>query len=65
GISRGVLLTAVWLDRRGLGPFRQRETAYGWGCVFDKLVLDRVRQRLQQLQQVATPMPSPNTSPAP
>ena len=50
GVSRGVLLTAVWLDTKGLGPRRTRKTAYGWGCVFDRIVLDRARARLSALR---------------
>ena len=50
GVSRGVVLTAVWLDTRGLGPKKTPKTAYGWGCVFDRVVLDRARDRINALQ---------------
>lgn len=50
GISRGVALTAVWLDVRGIGPSRKKDTAYGWGCVFDALVLEAARKRLEEIR---------------
>ena len=50
GVSRGVLLTAVWLDTKGLGPRKTKKTAYGWGCVFDRPVLERARTRLDALR---------------
>ena len=46
GISRGVVLTAVWLDAKGRGPQRSKQTAYGWGCVFDRAALEKARERL-------------------
>ena len=49
GVSRGVALTAVWLDPDGLGPTGRRGSAYGWGCVFDQEILDAARRRLEEL----------------
>ncbi len=53
GVSRGVLLTAVWLDTNGIGPRKTKRTAYGWGCVFDKPVLERARERLASLRAIS------------
>ena len=52
GVSRGVVLTAVWLDSKGLGPRRTKKTAYGWGCVFDRTVLEKARQRIADLKAI-------------
>ncbi|MEO1228629.1 MAG: hypothetical protein AAFZ18_06975 [Myxococcota bacterium] len=51
GVSRGVALTAVWLDPDGLGPEKKKRSSYGWGCVFDQTVLDAARRRLRELRQ--------------
>ena len=50
GVSRGVVLTAVWLDKMGIGPANSQKTAYGWGCVFDRVVLEKARRRIASLQ---------------
>lgn len=50
GISRGVALTSVWLDPEGRGPEKKKRSSYGWGCVFDRLVLDAARERLRELR---------------
>lgn len=55
GVSRGVALTGVWLDRLGIGPNRKKMSAYGWGCVFDAAVLKAARQRLEELNQPRLP----------
>ena len=66
GISRGVALTAVWLDTRGLGPNGKKMTAYGWGCVFDRQILDGARRRLAQIRAKPTKAPpSPTGALAP
>lgn len=50
GVSRGVALSAVWYDPLGLGPDATQMSAYGWGCVFDAVVLEAARKRLQELR---------------
>lgn len=47
GLSKGVSLTAMWLDARGLHG--EKNTAYGWGCIFDTAIIRRVNQRLKEL----------------
>lgn len=56
GVSRGVALTALWFDPNGIGPNRQRKSAYGWGCVFDALVLQAARQRLEEIKALRRPI---------
>jgi hypothetical protein len=50
GVARGVALTAIWFDTLGIGPAEQKMSAYGWGCVFDRAVLDAIRRRLDELR---------------
>ena len=50
GVSRGVALSAVWLDTLGLGPNAKKMSAYGWGCVYDAFVLEAARKRLEDLR---------------
>lgn len=53
GVSRGVALTSVWLDAKGIGPNRKKMSAYGWGCVFDRAVLEAARRRLQEVERAS------------
>ncbi len=41
GVSRGVVLTGMWLDAKGIKG--EPNTAYALGCVFDRALLDRAR----------------------
>lgn len=33
-LAKGVIVTHYWHDRDGRGPNKQKETTYGWGCVY-------------------------------
>ncbi len=50
GVSRGVALTALWFDTRGIGPNRKKDSVYGWGCVHDRDVLAAAERRLLELR---------------
>ncbi len=50
GLSRGVALTSVWFDPLGLGPSEEKMSAYGWGCVYDAVLLRAARTRLEELK---------------
>ncbi|MBI2378880.1 MAG: hypothetical protein HYV07_33100 [Deltaproteobacteria bacterium] len=33
-ISKNVVITSLWYDRRGIGPNHAKRTGYGYGCVY-------------------------------
>lgn len=33
-ISKGAIVVTFWHDRDGMGPFKQKLTTYGWGCIY-------------------------------
>ena len=33
-ISKGAVVSHYWYDKLGIGPFTQKESTYGWGCIY-------------------------------
>ncbi|MEM6531463.1 MAG: hypothetical protein AAF654_02505 [Myxococcota bacterium] len=51
-VSNGVIVTDYWYDDHGIGPYAQRRTTYGWGCVYP---VDVMQATLNMVQEQAPP----------
>lgn len=49
-ISKGAIVVTFWYDRDGTGPYKQKLTTYGWGCIYP---MDIVHSTFQAAAQKA------------
>jgi len=54
-IAKGVIVTSFWFDNGGIGPFKQKHTTYGRGCVYP---MDVIKSSIKALEQKAAVDPN-------
>lgn len=47
-VSKGVVVTDYWYDANGIGPYTQRRTTYGWGCVYPVEVIQSTIDKVEE-----------------
>ncbi len=51
-VSKGAVVTHFWYDRDGIGPFKEKRTTYGWGCIYP---LDIVASSMEKVEEKVAP----------
>ncbi len=54
-VSKGAVVTHFWYDRDGIGPFKEKRTTYGWGCIYPLEIVASSMKKVEEKVNTSQP----------